>query len=172
MSKSAKVITNKVRLQHEQTQLAKSMNDPMSCIMKDKVIPSIDGISDFTVLLRGPEETPYSGGVFKLHVVIASDHPYSPPTIKFDTKIYHPNISTKDGSICLDILKNNWSPALTLEKVILTISALLASPNPDDPLVPEIGAEYKSNIKEFKMHAIEHTKNYADKDKDRPYMTL
>jgi ubiquitin-conjugating enzyme E2 D/E len=88
----------------------------------------------------GPEDSPYSGGVFFLNIYFPTDYPFKPPKITFATRIYHPNINS-NGGICLDILKDQWSPALTISKgifliiVLLSISSLLTDPNPDDPLV-------------------------------------
>ncbi len=83
----------------------------------------------------GPEGTPYEGGVFYLNIQFPIDYPFRPPKINFVTKVYHPNINL-DGSICLDILKDQWSPALTISKVLLSISSLLTDPNPESPLIP------------------------------------
>jgi ubiquitin-conjugating enzyme E2 D/E len=78
----------------------------------------------------------------------------------FKTKIYHCNISPQ-GAVCLDILKDNWSPALTVAKVLLSISSLLTDANPDDPLVPAIAAQYKANREEHDRIAREWTRRYA-----------
>merc|ERR1712000_303042 len=87
--------------------------------------------------IMGPEDSPYAGGIFFLDIHFPNDYPFKPPKMKFTTKIYHPNISS-NGSICLDILSTQWSPALTISKTLLSISSLLTDPNPDDPLAPEV----------------------------------
>jgi len=100
--------------------------------------------SSIHAILKGPKDTPYENGIFHLDITFTDDYPFKPPKVIFKTPIYHCNINQK-GHICLDILKSQWSPALTLSKVLLSISSLLADPNPNDPLVPEIAKLYKKN---------------------------
>ena len=78
-------------------------------------------------------DTPYEGGIFYVDIQIPQDYPFKPPKMKFDTKIWHPNISSQTGAICLDILKNEWTPALTIRTALISLQALLCAPEPDDP---------------------------------------
>jgi len=106
--------------------------------------PVEDKLTHWNATIFGPEETPYEGGVFKLDIEFTNEYPFKPPKIYFVTPIYHCNVN-KRGGICLDILKDQWSPALTISKVLLSLCSLLSEPNPDDPLVPEIAKLLKSN---------------------------
>ena len=119
-----------------------------------------DDMYHWQATLMGPSDSPYQGGVFFLNINFPMDYPFKPPKVTFQTKIYHPNINS-NGGICLDILKDQWSPALTISKVLLSISSLLCDPNPDDPLVPDIANLYKKDRKQFNENARNWTKKFA-----------
>ena len=108
----------------------------------------------------GPEDSPYTGGVFFLDIHFPADYPFKPPKVSFTTRIYHCNINS-NGGICLDILKDQWSPALTISKVLLSVCSLLTDPNPEDPLVSEIAQLLKNNLTQHNATAREWTAKYA-----------
>jgi len=114
----------------------------------------------WTGTIIGPEKSPYEGGLFKLDIQFPIEYPFKPPKVTFLTKVYHPNINSS-GGICLDILKDQWTPSLTIGKVLLSISSLLTDANPRDPLVPEIAKMYETNRPEFERLAREYTQMYA-----------
>lgn len=93
--------------------------------------PHEDNLRYFDVTIDGPESSPYEHGKFKLELYLPDEYPMIAPKVRFLTKIYHPNID-RLGRICLDVLKANWSPALQIRTILLSIQALLSSPNPDD----------------------------------------
>ena len=123
--------------------------------------PDGDNIYSWTATIMGPTETVYEGGLFYLNIEFPQNYPYKPPKVRFITKIYHPNINSS-GGICLDILKDQWSPALTVSKVLLSITSLLSDPNPDDPLVPEIAKLYKKNREKHDLVAKNYTQQHAN----------
>jgi ubiquitin-conjugating enzyme E2 D/E len=109
-----------------QRELAEIMTDqPSNCTAG----PKGDDLYQWAATLLGPSSSPYEGGIFFLDVVFPSNYPFRPPKVVFRTRIYHCNIDAQ-GAICLDILKDNWSPALTISKVLLSICSLLSDPNP------------------------------------------
>jgi len=135
--------------------------------------PVGDDLFHWQATIMGPPESPYQGGVFFLTIHFPTDYPFKPPKVAFTTRIYHPNINS-NGSICLDILRSQWSPALTISKVLLSICSLLCDPNPDDPLVPEIARIFKTDKEKYTELAREWTRKYAmwcDRGKKRTKTT-
>ena len=144
-------------LKRIQKELLNLQTDPPSSCSAG---PIGEDLFKWQATIMGPEDSPYDGGIFMLTINFPQDYPFKPPKIKFDTKIYHCNINA-NGGICLDILKDQWSPALTISKVLLSICSLLTDPNPDDPLVPDIANQFRKNRAQFDMTAREYTIKYA-----------
>ncbi|KAI6656462.1 Ubiquitin-conjugating enzyme E2 K-like [Oopsacas minuta] len=103
--------------------------------------------------IKGPPDTPFEGATFILDILIPDSYPFNPPKVKFATKIWHPNISSATGAICLDILKDQWAAAMTLRTVLLSIQALLASAEPDDPQDAVVAKQYKETPEIYHMTA-------------------
>ncbi|CAN8076014.1 unnamed protein product [Agarophyton chilense] len=123
-------------------------------------VPSDFNARLFSVVIIGPEESPYASGCFKLELFLPEDYPMAPPKVRFLTRIYHPNID-RLGRICLDILKDKWSPALQIRTVLLSIQALLSAPNPDDPLNNDAAELWKTNEVLAMQTARDWTKQHA-----------
>lgn len=109
--------------------------------------------------IAGPPETVYEGGIFEMEITFPPQYPFKPPKIKFLTKIFHCNIYEKN--VCLDTLKSGWTPALTIDKVLLSIGTLLQDPNPKDPLNREAAELYINNREEYDQKARDWVKMYA-----------
>ena len=123
-------------------------------------IPFEDNMRYFNVIISGPDDSPYEAGVFRLELFLPADYPMAPPKVRFLTKIYHPNVD-KLGHICLDILKDKWSPALQIRTVLLSIQALLSAPNPDDPLDNGVADAWNRDEAAAQRTAAEWTRMYA-----------
>lgn len=122
--------------------------------------PHEENIRYFNVAIFGPQTSPYEGGVFQLELFLPEEYPMVPPKVRFVTKIYHPNID-KLGRICLDILRDKWSPALQIRTVLLSIQALLSAPNPDDPLANDVAEHWKRDEKTAMETARQWTRQHA-----------
>lgn len=117
-------------------------------------------LTTWKATIIGADDTPYKGGVFNIEIKTVPQYPFKPPSVKFLTRIYHPNIN-QNGHICIDILKNQWSPALTLDKVLLCIQTLMREPNADDPLDTDAGTLYKNDREKYNNTVKEYVLKYA-----------
>jgi len=132
-------------------------------------VPGITALPDehngryFHVTISGPKDSPFESGKFNLELFLPEEYPMTAPKVRFMTKLYHPNID-KLGRICLDILKDKWSPALQIRTVLLSIQALLSAPNPDDPLANDVAEKWKTDEEQAIETARAWTRLYASKE--------
>ncbi|EHB11966.1 Ubiquitin-conjugating enzyme E2 N [Heterocephalus glaber] len=109
-----------------------------------KAEPDESNTCYFHVVIAGPQDSPFEGGTFKLELFHPEEYTMAAPKVHFMTKIYHPNVD-KLGRICLDSLKDKWSPALQICTVLLLIQALLSAPDPDDPPANDVAKQWKTS---------------------------
>jgi len=133
---STRSVSSQKRLQKELLVLLKTPFVDPDILLRPSVATSL---LSWTALLKGPCDSPYKGGVYQLDITCPSDYPLSPPSMKFVTKIFHPNVAFLTGEICLDILKNQWSPAWSLTSSCRAVLSLLTDPNDDSPLNCDAG---------------------------------
>ncbi|XVF08636.1 hypothetical protein REPUB_Repub07fG0019700 [Reevesia pubescens] len=126
-----------------------------------RVSPNSDNLARLTGIIPGPLGTPYEGGSFEIDITLPDGYPFEPPKMKFVTKVWHPNISSQSGAICLDILKDQWSPALTLKTALLSVQALLSAPEPDDPQDAVVAQQYLREYQTFVGTARYWTESFA-----------
>jgi ubiquitin-protein ligase len=144
---------------------------PMRKILRDYSDVMNNPVDGWSVMMgeadiRGWQATlgglpfPYEGGTWMLTIDFPSDYPFKPPKVRFATRIYHCNINN-DGAICMDILKENWSPAISIPALLTSIRSLLFNPNPDDPLDACKAQRYRENRIQYEKEAQEWTVRYA-----------
>lgn len=150
-------------------QIGKRITKEIKDVLKDKEstvqLKIID--SNFQHLegsFDGPEGTPYEDGRFVVDIEIPTNYPFKPPKMKFLTMVYHPNISSQTGAICLDILKDQWTPTYTLKTVLISLRSLLTTPEPYDPQDAQVAKHYISDREDFDKTAKYWTLTYAPKN--------
>ena len=134
--------------------------------------PTEDNILKWDAIIFGPDDTPFEGGTFKLTMEFTDKYPHDAPKVKFVTKLFHPNIY-QDGSICLDILSDKWSPTFDISITLHSIQSLLDDPNPHSPansLAAELFMTNKSEYIRRVASSVEKSWNEEDPDdKDSLY---
>jgi ubiquitin-conjugating enzyme E2 N len=123
-------------------------------------VPHPENSRYFDAYILGPTGSPYEDGIFKLEIFLPENYPLCPPKARFLTKVYHPNID-KLGRICISILNKEWSPALSISSLLVSLQSLLSDPNPADPLDTQIADQWIKHRSEAEGIAREWTHKYA-----------
>jgi len=139
--------------------------DVMKMLMSDYEVTLVnDNMQEFFVRFKGPSETPFEGGNWKVHVELPDQYPYKSPSIGFVNRIFHPNID-ESGSVCLDVINQTWSPMYDMINIFeVFLPQLLRYPNPTDPLNGEAAALLMRDPKNYDVKVKEYVTKYANRD--------
>ncbi|KAI5321082.1 hypothetical protein PRUPE_6G005800 [Prunus persica] len=142
------------RIQREMVEL--NLDPPPGCCAG----PKGDNLYNWVATIIGPPGTPYQGGIYFLDITFPYDYPFQPPKVVFKTRIYHCNVDSA-GNVSLEILKDSWSPALTITKVLQALQSIFTKPDPYNPLVPGIAHLYLQDEAKHAELAAEWTLRFA-----------
>jgi len=123
------------------------LNLPKTCKLE---FPDADDLLNFKLIIS-PDEGFYKGGRFIFQFKVNPNYPHDPPKVKCETRVYHPNIDL-EGNVCLNILREDWKPVLTIETIVLGLQFLFMEPNPEDPLNKEAADVLQSNRRLFEQN--------------------
>jgi len=124
-----------------------------------------DNMQEFYVRFKGPAETPFEGGIWKVHVELPDTYPYKSPSIGFMNRIFHPNIDELSGSVCLDVINQTWSPMYDMINIFeVFLPQLLRYPNASDPLNGEAAALLMRDAASYEARVKEYVARFASKD--------
>ncbi|GAA5935886.1 hypothetical protein JCM1841_005830 [Sporobolomyces salmonicolor] len=149
------------------TSVAKRLQSELMALMMSPPAAGITAFpesdSDLTYWvgrLEGAEGTPYEGHTYAISLRFPESYPFKSPTVRFESTCYHPNVDLH-GNICLDILKEKWSPALSVSTILVSLQSLLGEPNNASPLNVE-AAELWDDTEAFKKELAKHYKPLED----------
>ncbi|KAL5556726.1 hypothetical protein UlMin_038962 [Ulmus minor] len=112
---------------------------------------SDDNIFVWSATIFGPDETPWEGGVFSLRLTFGENYLEKPPRVRFTSEMFHPNVYL-DGTICMDIIQDAWSPCQNVSTILSSVQSLLTDPNPASPANPEAAEFYQHDIQAYNMY--------------------
>ncbi|KAJ1942842.1 ubiquitin-conjugating enzyme E2 H, partial [Linderina pennispora] len=137
----------------------------MKLLMSDYDVKLVnDNMQELFVRFHGPEDTPFAGGIWKVHVELPEQYPYKSPSIGFMNKIFHPNIDELSGSVCLDVINQTWSPMFDMLNIFESfLPQLLRYPNPTDPLNGEAAALMMRDATAYETKVKDYVKRFASK---------
>jgi len=141
---------NKKKASAAQLRITKDINElelPKTCKTE---FPDPDDLLSFKLMIF-PDEGFYRNGQFIFSFKIGAGYPHEPPKVKCETKVYHPNIDL-EGNVCLNILREDWKPVLTINSIVYGLQYLFLEPNPEDPLNKEAALELQSNRRLFESN--------------------
>merc|ERR1711970_1527266 len=130
--------------------------------------PTDNNILLWNAVKFGPVDTPFEDGTFKLTIEFTEEYPNKPPVVRFVSKMFHPNVYA-DGSICLDILQNRWSPTYDVSSILTSIQSLLDEPNPNSPANSQAAQLFQENRREYEkkvMQVVEQSWKEAENDEE------
>ena len=133
-----------------QIRITKDINElelPRTCKTK---FPDSDDLLNFLLVIT-PDEGFYRGGRFEFSFKIGHNYPHEAPKVKCTHRIYHPNIDL-EGNVCLNILREDWKPVLTVNAIVYGLQYLFLEPNPEDPLNKEAARELQTNRRGFEQN--------------------
>ena len=159
---------NMARVKRVSKEYQQLLKEPVEGIEAAPVSDS--DICNWKAKVQGPPDSPYQNGKFHLSIHFPDNYPFKPPVLKFVTKIWHPNVGCEGnpGHICLDILQSQWSPALSISKVLLSLISLLTDPNCASPMNGEAAQQYKSNRSKYDATVREWVEKYAERVEVKP----
>ncbi|KAK5945375.1 Ubiquitin-conjugating enzyme E2 1 [Knufia obscura] len=147
---------------HKARRIAKELADIRADTLSKIQAETVgDSLTNLKGSFPGPPGTPYEGGTYDVAITIPNEYPFKPPVMKFTTKIWHPNVSSQTGAICLDTLTTGWSPVLTIKSAMISLQSLLSSPEPKDPQDAVVARELIKNPDQFNRTAKEWAVKYA-----------
>lgn len=119
--------------------------------------------SKLTFILNGPKDSLYENGKFKILITFPKEYPFKSPGVGFLTKIFHPNVDERSGSICLDVLNQKWTPVFNLWVIYESfLPQLLLYPNPDDPLNHNAAQLMKFDKEKLKYKINQYIQKYCE----------
>jgi len=127
-------------------------------------LPDDSIMENLIAYIQGPPDTPYESGLYQLSIEFSPEYPLTAPKITFITRIWHPNISSVTGTICLDTLSTQWTPSLSVYTCLISIRALLASPQPNDPQDAMVATQYMNCYRDYVITAKYWTNEFAAKN--------